>query len=64
MMTVLWTFVEVPEKEELPAAGCGAPYMTEQIHAWVPKHAVETQHHLQTGKAPRISQVMIHRKKI
>lgn len=46
----LHTFVEVPEEEEFAPAGRGGADVTEQIDARVPEHAVEAQHHLQTGR--------------
>lgn len=46
----LHTFVEVPEEEEFAPAGRGGADVAEQIDAGVPEHAVEAQHHLQTGR--------------
>lgn len=55
----LHTFVEVPEEEELTPAGRGGADVTEQIDARVPEHAVEAQHHLQTGREATFTAVQL-----
>lgn len=49
----LLTFVEVPKEEEFAPTGCGRADVTKKIDAGVPEHAVEAQHHLQTGMNAR-----------
>lgn len=47
----LVTFVEVPEEEEFSPTCRGGADMTKQVDTGIPEHTVETQHHLQTGRA-------------
>lgn len=52
----LVTFIEVPEEEEFAPTCCGGADMTEQVDAGIPEHAVEAQHHLQTGRGTKYKQ--------
>lgn len=52
--SLLLTFVEVPEQEELAPTCSRASHMAEQIDTGVPEDTVETQHHLVAGRTRRI----------
>lgn len=39
-------FVQIPEEKELPAGGCRAANVTEEVGSWVPKDSLEAEHNL------------------